>query len=75
MGQGYLALASDERTLGEKRLAHWREARSWFQKSQKIYQVFRDGGKLTGDATRLDVVTQEIAKCEAYIDGLSGNNQ
>jgi hypothetical protein len=74
LGQGYVALASDDRSSGQIRLAHWREARSWFQKSQEIYKTFLDGGKLTGeDAVRLDVVNQEIVKCDAAIARLREN--
>ena len=52
----------------------WREARSWFQKSQKTYKTFLDAGKLTGeDAARLDAVIVEIAKCDSAIAGLTGN--
>ena len=68
LGQGYAALASDDETSTPKRLAHWREARSWFQKSQEIYKALREAGKITGeDAARLDVVTEEIAKCDAAV--------
>ena len=68
LGQGYAALASDDKASTQKRLAHWREARSWFQKSQEIYKALREAGKITGeDAARLDVVTEEIAKCDAAI--------
>jgi serine/threonine protein kinase len=72
LGQGHLALASDDRTPAQSRLAQWREARLWFQKSQEIYKTFLDAGKLTGDdATRLDVVTEEIARCDAAIAQLT----
>lgn len=68
LGKGYAALASESKTSAQKRLAHWREARSWFQKSQEIYEGFRDAGKLTGeDGARLDAVIEEIAKCDASI--------
>jgi tetratricopeptide (TPR) repeat protein len=40
MGKGYAALASDDQTSRQKRLAYWREARSWFQKSMEIYKSF-----------------------------------
>ena len=74
LGQGYAALASEGKTSAQKRLADWREARSWFQKSLEIYGVFRDAGKLTGEeAARLDVVAQEIAMCDAAIARLTGN--
>jgi len=72
LGQGYAALASESKTSAQRRLVHWREARSWFQKSQEIYGVFRDAGKLTGeDAARLDTVIEEIAKCDATIARLT----
>jgi len=73
LGKGYAALASDDKTSAQNRLADWREARSWFQKSQEIYKTFLDAGKLTGeDAARLDVVIEEIARCDAAIARLTG---
>ena len=73
LGQGYAALAADGKTSAQKRLANWREARSWFQKSLEIYRVFRDAGKLTGEeAAKVSVVTEEIAKCDAAIARLGG---
>lgn len=72
LGQGYAALASDDETSRQKRLADWRAARSWFQKSQEIYKALREAGKITGeDGARLDVVTEEIAKCDAAIARLT----
>jgi hypothetical protein len=72
LGQGYLTLASDERAPEQRRLTQWREARSWLQKSQDIYKTFLDAGELTGDdATRLDVVTEDLAKCDAAIARLT----
>lgn len=74
LGQGYVALASDDRTSAQNRLAHWREARSWFQKSREIYKIFLDAGKLTGeDAAKLDAVNEGITKCDAAIARLSAN--
>lgn len=73
LGKGYAALAADGRTSAQKRLANWREARSWSQKSLKIYKTFRDAGKTTGeDAARVDVTTEEIARCDAAIARLTG---
>jgi eukaryotic-like serine/threonine-protein kinase len=72
LGKGYAALASDETTSAAKRLPIWRDARSWFLKSQKNLQQFRDAGKLTGDdSARLDAVNEEIAKCDAAIARLT----
>ncbi|MEP6570540.1 MAG: protein kinase [Acidobacteriota bacterium] len=72
LGQGHAALAADDKTSAEKRLTHWREARTWFQKSQEIFQGFRDAGKLTGeDSAKLDAVTEEIGKCDTAIARLT----
>jgi serine/threonine protein kinase/tetratricopeptide (TPR) repeat protein len=74
LGKGHAALAADGRTPMQNRLSHWREARSWLQKSQRIYKTFLDAGKLSGDdAARQDVVIEEIAKCDAAIARQSGN--
>ena len=72
LGQGHAAMAADDKTPKENRLSHWRQARSWFQKSQEILQGFRDAGKLAGaDSAKLDVVNEEIAKCDAAIARLT----
>jgi hypothetical protein len=72
LGQGYAALAADDKTSAPKRLAHWREAHSWFLKSQAIYRVFNDAGKLVGeDAARLVTVTEGITRCDAAIARLT----
>jgi eukaryotic-like serine/threonine-protein kinase len=74
LGRGYAALASEETTSRTRRLAHWHDAQTWFQKSQEIYKTFYNAGKLAGeDATRLKMVTEEIAKCEAATARLNGN--
>lgn len=63
LGHGHVALANDQKSSPAQRLAHWREARSWFQKSQGILQVFDDGGKLTGDdAAKFVAVKENLAK-------------
>ena len=68
LGKGHAALATDGRYTSSERMVHWREARSWFQKSQAIYKIFLDAGKLTGeDAARLDAVNEAIAKCNTAI--------
>jgi hypothetical protein len=64
-------LAAKGRTPMQNRLSHWREARSWLQKSERIYKTFLDAGKLSGDdAARHDVVIEEIANCDAAIPRL-----
>jgi non-specific serine/threonine protein kinase/serine/threonine-protein kinase len=74
LGHGYVALATEGKIPAPQRLTNWREARSWFQKSQAIYRVFGDAGKLVGeDAARLVRATDGIAKCDAAIARLTGN--
>jgi tetratricopeptide (TPR) repeat protein len=76
LGHGHVALAEDLKTPPQKRSAHWREARLWFQKSQEILQVFRDAGKLAGeDSARLDAVNEGLAKCDAAIGRLIKNHE
>ena len=68
LGQAHAALAADNRTPAPMRSLHWREARSWFQKSQSIYKTFLDAGKLTSeDVAKLDAIKEWIVKCEAAI--------
>jgi non-specific serine/threonine protein kinase/serine/threonine-protein kinase len=76
LGKGHSALAATGGLSGPGNLAHWREARSWLRKSLSIYKAFHEAGKLSGDdAARRDVVTEEIAKCDAAIVHLSRNNR
>jgi eukaryotic-like serine/threonine-protein kinase len=73
LGMGYESVASHDDRTSAQGLAHWREARSWFQKSREIYKVFKEAGKITGEeGARLDVVTEEIVKCDAAIARLTG---
>jgi hypothetical protein len=50
------------------RLAQWREARTWFQKSMDIWTSLKAGGKFTsviyGGPKQ---VQQEIARCAAAL--------
>ena len=72
LGKGYVVLASDRSKPAQKRLAHWSEAHSWFQKSLKIFKSFRDSGKSVGEeSAKVDVISAEIAKCEAAIARLT----
>jgi hypothetical protein len=71
---GRLSFPENCADSAQSRLAHFREARSWFQKSQEIYRTFLDAGTLVGeDAARLDTVIAEIARCDAAIARLTGN--
>ncbi len=69
LGEGHKAIASEEKTPTSQKLAHWREARTWFQKSREIFQVFKDEGKLTGDdLAKFESVVSGIAECDAAIN-------
>jgi len=72
LGNGYVALASNSGVVAPKSLTHWREARSWFQKGEEIYNGFRDTGKLSGeDSAKLDEINEGLAKCDAAIRRLT----
>lgn len=68
LGEGHKAIATDDRTPASQKLAHWREALSWFQKSRDILQSFKNEGKLTGDdLAKFESVVSAIAESEAAI--------
>ncbi|PYS72158.1 MAG: hypothetical protein DMF69_08360 [Acidobacteria bacterium] len=67
-----MAIAKDEKTPKAAGLAHWREARSWFQRSREILQVFNTEGKLTGDdLAKFESVIDGVAQCDAAIARLA----
>lgn len=52
----------------EQQVAHWRESRSWYQKSLDIWQDMKSKATLNGaDANKPDDVANEIAKCDAAL--------
>ena len=69
LGMGYSLLASDKKK--NQSLENWKTARDHFQKSYQIYKWSRDEGKTVGtDASVVDKVAEDIAKCDAAISKL-----
>ena len=72
LGQAYIALASNPKTLPANRAEPWREARSWLQKSLKLWAIMRENGTLPGsDASQSDLITAQIARCENELKRLT----
>lgn len=72
LGKQYAMLASDTKTPRSKRLDHWREARSWYQRSLDTLLELRASGALAASyavsyAVKPDEVTREIARCDAAL--------
>jgi eukaryotic-like serine/threonine-protein kinase len=72
LGQIHAALAS--RARSDKRLEHWREARQWFERSQKVMLDMRDRNALNHSVMRegpgtLDEIARQIARCDLALSG------
>lgn len=72
LGKAYASLADKQKSPAQS-LSHWREARTWFQKSLAIYKLLRESTTIAGeDGARFDVVSAELAKTDAAIAQLNG---
>ncbi len=73
LGNMHATLAVDTRRSAAIRLAEWREARTWFQKSMDIWTSLKAGGKFTsviyGSPKQ---VQQEIERCDSALAKLGG---
>jgi tetratricopeptide (TPR) repeat protein len=73
LGSTHATFAGDTRHSTSMRLAEWREARKWFQKSMYIWTGVKAGGKFTSVAYGSpQQVQQEIARCDAALAKLGG---
>jgi tetratricopeptide (TPR) repeat protein len=69
LGKQYAMLASDTKTPRSKRMDHWREARSWYQRSLDTLLELRASGALAAAyAVKPDEAAREIARCDAALD-------
>ncbi|MGH9843251.1 MAG: hypothetical protein ACREEM_31310 [Blastocatellia bacterium] len=67
-GKASAQLAADEKAPFSSRISHWREARMWFERSQKDWLDMRQRGALRGlDAGKPDEIAGEIARCDAAL--------
>jgi eukaryotic-like serine/threonine-protein kinase len=65
MGRAYITLASNRKM---RRAEHWREARSWLQRSLELWINMRQNGTLPGsDASQPDSIATQIARCDGEL--------
>jgi non-specific serine/threonine protein kinase/serine/threonine-protein kinase len=73
LGSSHATFAVDSRRSAAMRLAEWREARKWFQKSMDMWANVTAGGRFTsiiyGSSKQ---VQQDIARCDAALAKLGG---
>lgn len=70
LGGAFAALAGRKRAPASRPAGHWREARSWYQKSLKIYRELEgDGRSPKRYAREVDEVTRGMKKCELALAG------
>jgi eukaryotic-like serine/threonine-protein kinase len=72
LAQAYVMLASRPKTVVADRTASWLEARSYLQKSLKLWNSMRQNGTLPGsEASQPDETVREIARCDAELEKLN----
>jgi tetratricopeptide (TPR) repeat protein len=68
LGQAYTALASNPKIRSANRADQWREARSWLQRSLRLWTIMRQNGTLRGsDASQPDSIATQIARCDSEL--------
>jgi tetratricopeptide (TPR) repeat protein len=71
LAQAYMVLASRSKAAFADRAARWLEARSYLQKSLKLWNGMRQSGTLPGsEASQPDETAREIARCDAELEKL-----
>ncbi len=73
LGSTHATFAADTRHNAAMRLAEWREARTWFQKSMDIWTKLKAGGKFTSVVYGSpEKVQREIERCDAALAKIGG---
>jgi serine/threonine protein kinase len=68
LGDAEAILSTNPRVPPAQRIAHWKEARSWYQLALEIYSDLKVKGALRGkDSAEPDRIAREIAKCDAVL--------
>ena len=71
LAQAHIMLASRSKTAFADRAARWLEARSYLQKSLKLWNDMRENGTLPGnEASQPEEISKTIARCDAELDKL-----
>jgi tetratricopeptide (TPR) repeat protein len=72
LGQAHIAMASNPKIRQASRVEHWREARSWLQRSLKLWTTMRLNGTLPGsNASQPDSIAAQIARCDSELKKLT----
>jgi len=68
LGEAYSRLAVQQGVPETSRIASWREARSWYQKSLDTWLLLKQKAPLAQwDAAQPDKIAHEIARCDAAL--------
>jgi serine/threonine protein kinase/tetratricopeptide (TPR) repeat protein len=69
LGQAYIAVASDPKIPLANQAERWRAARSWLQKSLKVWTVIRQNGTLSvRRASQPGKIAEQIARCDRELE-------
>jgi len=75
VAEAYSRLASQTGISETEKIALWREARSWYQKSLDIWSLQKKKALLTRwNATEPERIANEIAQCDAALTRLNASN-
>ena len=75
LAQAYVILASRPKTAPADRAARWLEARSYLQKSLKLWNSMRQSGTLPGsEASQPDEIIRKIARCDTELEKLKSGS-
>ncbi|HVF89879.1 MAG TPA: protein kinase [Blastocatellia bacterium] len=75
LGYGYEHFGANAGKPPSQRLAHWKEARDWYQRSLDLYVNMRDSGMLAeAQASDIEDTVKQIARCDEAINRLKGAN-
>jgi tetratricopeptide (TPR) repeat protein/predicted Ser/Thr protein kinase len=67
-GELYAILGGASAIPASKRVEHWREARSWYQRSLAVLLDLGERGLLPAErVATMEMITREIAKCDAAL--------
>ena len=76
VGAAYVLLASSEKSPASQRMARWRTARSWFQRSADSWTELGGRDHLTKPyQSEPEKVAQQIARCDAELAKLSNSGK
>ncbi len=75
LAEAYSRLAQEHGRSKTAKIASWREARSWYQKSLDTWLLLREKAPLAQfDAAQPDYISGEISRCNAALSRLASHN-